>query len=210
MTFSRPLLRLLAPAVTALSLIGCSGDSHESNPSDAIAKTGTEPATPPTLSELRQRPLHIPKLEAGASCPVSRPRNVSPDFAPGLGDGPVYPVGFAKGSVLEFVYPPHKKSLFAGSKWGGQKVLWVADPKYEGPILIRGRQLDGSNEVRFAHGGDLEPRAELSFEGGETVDMTGGWSNFPSYTRLRAPGCYGYQVDGDGFSDVIVFRAVLF
>lgn len=154
--------------------------------------------------------MHTPELQASESCPVSHPRTVSPDFAPGLGDGPVYPVGFAKGSVLEFVYPPHKKSLFAGSKWGGQKVLWVSDPKYNGPILIRGRQLDGRHEVRFAHGGDLQPRAELVFEGGQTVDMTGGWSNFPSYTRLRAPGCYGYQVDGGGFSDVIVFKAVLY
>jgi hypothetical protein len=30
----------------------------------------------------------------------------------------------------------------------------------------------------------------------------------PSYTRLRAPGCYAYQIDGLTFSRVIVFRAV--
>jgi hypothetical protein len=154
--------------------------------------------------------LHIPALQAGESCPVSRLRTVSPDFGPGLGDGPVYPVGFTERSVLLFEYPPHKRSVFAGSKWSGQKVLWISDPKYEGPILIRGRQLDGRNEVRFGHGGDLKPRPELAFESGEAVGVAGDWWDFPSYTRLRAPGCYAYQVDGDGFSDVIVFRAVVF
>jgi len=39
--------------------------------------------------------------------------------------------------------------------------------------------------------------------------MTGGWANYPSYTRLRAAGCYGYQIDGTAFSRVIVFRAVV-
>jgi len=29
----------------------------------------------------------------------------------------------------------------------------------------------------------------------------------PSFTRLRAAGCYGYQVDGQAFSYVVVFRA---
>lgn len=29
----------------------------------------------------------------------------------------------------------------------------------------------------------------------------------PSFTRVREPGCYAYQVDGLGFSYVIVFEA---
>jgi hypothetical protein len=31
----------------------------------------------------------------------------------------------------------------------------------------------------------------------------------PSYTRLRAPGWYAYEIDGTSFSHVIVFRAGL-
>ena len=30
----------------------------------------------------------------------------------------------------------------------------------------------------------------------------------PSYTRVHGPGCYGEQIDGAGFSSVIVFRAL--
>ena len=31
----------------------------------------------------------------------------------------------------------------------------------------------------------------------------------PSYTRVRGPGCYAYQVDGTSFSRVIVFEAIV-
>jgi len=115
-------------------------------------------------------------------------------------------VGFSRRGVLRFAYPPEKNSLFAGSDWGGQKVLWVSDPKYGGPILIRGRQVDGTNGIRFGLAG---PRLleELAFPGHSADNWSGGWRNFPSYTRLRGPGCYAYQVDGAGFSDTIVFRA---
>jgi hypothetical protein len=29
-----------------------------------------------------------------------------------------------------------------------------------------------------------------------------------TYTRIRSAGCYAYQVDGTGFSEIVVFRAV--
>jgi hypothetical protein len=161
-----------------------------------------------TVADLRERPLQIESLAAGAACPTSSLKTISPDFGPGLGDGPVYPVGFSKRGVLRFPYPPSKNSVFAGSAWGGQKVLWVSNPKYAGPILIRGQQVDGPNRVQFGQGSATLLR-ELAF-GAESADnWTGGWRNFPSYTRLRAPGCYAYQVDGADFSDVIVFKAAV-
>jgi hypothetical protein len=195
----RSLPRLLAVVSAAGGLVACSGNSSEPS---------AKPSTPTMLVSLHQRPIHIPHLNAGEPCPVSRPRTLSPAFAPGLGDGPVYPVGFAKRSVLAFEYPPPKNSLFAGSEWGGQKVLWVSNPSYDGAILIRGHQLDGANPVRFGQG-DITLLNELAFRRGEADNLTGAWRNFPSYTRLRAGGCYAYQVDGAGFSDIVVFRAVV-
>jgi hypothetical protein len=191
--------RLLAVVTAAGALVACSGNSSEPS---------AKPSTPTTLANLRERPLHVPQLNAGEPCPVSRSRTLSPAFAPGLGDGPVYPVGFARRGVLAFEYPPPKNSLFAGSEWGGQKVLWVSDPKYDGPILIRGEQLDGSNQVRFGQG-SAAILQELAFRRHSADNWEGGWRNFPSYARLRGPGCYAYQVDGAGFSDVIVFRAAI-
>jgi hypothetical protein len=110
--------------------------------------------------------------------------------------------------VLRFEYPPTpKNTLFGGSDWGGQKVLWVVDPSYHGSVLIRGRRLDGTEPVRFDGGREPARQLRLLPPPGNT---TGGWANYPSYTRLRAAGCYGYQIDGSSFSKVIVFRAVIF
>jgi hypothetical protein len=85
------------------------------------------------------------------------------------------------------------------------KVLWAVDtPHYSGVVLIRGHQLDGLNELRFDNG-DMPP-TELRitpFPG--TPD---GWTGQPSYTRVRAPGCYAYQIDGLTFSKHIIFEAV--
>jgi hypothetical protein len=79
------------------------------------------------------------------------------------------------------------------------KVLWIVDPIYGGPVLIRGRQLDGPNELRFDNGA-LPPRAIKILPAARVRDR-------PSYTRVRGPGCYAYQVDGLGFSYVIIFEA---
>ena len=151
------------------------------------------------------RPLHLPTLSSGAPCPVSQAHHLSSTFAPGIGTGPAYAVGFKRG-ILRFEYPPDPKSQFAGSTWGGQKVLWVVKPSYHGALLIRGRRIDGPQALRFERGVDPPDELRLPIQ---PANLTGGWANYPSYTRLRAPGCYAYQVDGKAVSEVIVFRAVV-
>jgi hypothetical protein len=83
--------------------------------------------------------------------------------------------------------------------WFGKKVLWAVDTAYRGPVLVRGRQLDGPNPLRFNRG--VVPPRELQIPASPPP------RGQPSFTRVRAPGCYGYQVDGVGFSYVIVFEA---
>src|SRR5579859_1171726 len=147
---------------------------------------------------LRGRPLHVPGLLPGAPCPVTPGQVVTPGFGPALGAGPVYAVGLGTAGVRDV-----DDSIFP-APWGGQKVLWIADPGDPGPVLIRGHQLDGPNEVRF--GGGAAPAAELQLQAGAPGGAPA-WSNWPSYTRVRGPGCYAYQVDGPGFSEVIPFIA---
>jgi hypothetical protein len=125
---------------------------------------------------------------------------VSAEFAPGLGDGPAYPVGLGTEGILDELEPPRR---FESKEWGGQKVLWVIDPDYDGPLLIRGRRVVGAGDVRFDEG-DVPPK-EIRLPAEDAPDER--WRERPSYTRVRAPGCYAYQVDGKGFSDVIVFEA---
>jgi hypothetical protein len=150
------------------------------------------------------RPLKIPHLAPGSPCPVSR-IDTSVDFrrygvGRGYGPGPAYPIGLAAGR-LSAVW---NTGEFSGG-WGGQKVLWWVHPRYRGPVLIRGRRLDGPEMVRFDRGSP--PPAELRIRrvADESVGKFG--RSRPSYTRLRAPGCYAYQFDGLTFSRIVVFRA---
>jgi hypothetical protein len=149
----------------------------------------------------------VPRIAPGAACPVSHPGNF--DFGRsgvgrGLGPGPAYPIfgGEPPRALLDFV-SPDESNIFAGSRWGGQKVLWFVEPRYRGPVLVRGRRVDGRGAVRFDEGvvPPREMRIGLPVRGDPVRDR-------PSYTRLLGPGCYGYQIDGVGFSRVIVFRAV--
>jgi hypothetical protein len=140
-----------------------------------------------------QRPLHLPHIAPGAACPVSHP-DATTDFdqfgiARGLGPGPAYPI--LPGGVLSLVPAAH------GGRWAAQKVLWFVHPRYRGRVLVRGRRLDGPGLVRFDRG--VVPVRELRLGAGTTER--------PSFTRLRATGCYAYQIDGGGFSRIIVFRA---
>jgi len=183
----------LAAAVASALLSGCKSDSEPS--------TGPKPQ-----SESSGPPLVLPSLADGKNCPVSIERRVTPEFDPALGDGPVYPVGIPHG-LLEFIYPTVKTQLWYPSAWGGQKVLWVAEPSYTGPILIRGGRIDAPGRLGF--GDQSVPDWKMSFPAGEAV-VNDGWRQFPSYTRLKAPGCYAYQIDGDGFRTLIVFEAAVF
>jgi hypothetical protein len=154
-----------------------------------------------------QRPLHVPTIAAGSPCPTAAtdPRG---DLArigftgTAWGKGPAYPAGLDSGQgkpILRYLDPIPPQSLFHGSKWFGEKVLWAIDSAYRGPLLVRGRQLDGPNELRFDRG--VVPEREIR------VPPSAPPRSRPSHTRVRAPGCYGYQVDGLGFSSVIVFEA---
>jgi hypothetical protein len=146
-----------------------------------------------------RRPIDLPELHPGTPCPRTEGRRVSPHFGFGLGNGPAYPA-LGPDGVLNYG---------GGRKEGGWfyfKVLWYVSPDYSGPIFVRGGQLDGSNRLRFNEGAD--PPTELLLQGGGTVVGAPGWRHWPSYTRVRAPGCYAYQADGQDFSQVIVFQAV--
>jgi hypothetical protein len=124
-----------------------------------------------------RRPLHIPH-----SCTVG-------------GSTPVKPLG---GSPL--VIQP-----FISTAWSGARVTWRAAASYKGPILIRGRQVGGSGAVGFGEG--HTPYDELQLLDAGQGAPSGSGRAWLTFTRVKGPGCYAYQVDGTSFSDVIVFRA---
>ncbi|MEO6457718.1 MAG: hypothetical protein ABIO92_05535, partial [Chloroflexia bacterium] len=159
---------------------------------------GREPGD--VYASLRTRPLRLPVLAPGQSCPRASGRIVSPSFGPALGNGPVYPVGLGTEGIYDLAGAQEEGG------WLYVKVLWVGSPDLRGTaVLIRGRQLDGASELRFERGPD--PTNELRLHVDDRTPDANGWIDWPSYTRLRGPGCYAYQVDLSDRSLVIPFEA---
>jgi hypothetical protein len=159
---------------------------------------------PDAWAELRQRPLDLPQVAPGAVCPVTprQSRPATPPFSQDfyvLGKGPVYANAAAFGEDTTLRLEPHK---LRPNGWYVDKVPWLTDASYVGPVLIRARQLDGSGEVwmRVENEG---PKSDVA------LDAAAPGYFWPGETHLRGPGCYAYQVDGNGFSYAIIFRAVL-
>jgi hypothetical protein len=156
------------------------------------------------------RPLHIPHVPPGQTCPVSRidtrvPWSRINIFGEsGLGRGPVYPgLGGSGGHVNVTA------DVQYGGPWLGGKVFWYVLPSYRGRVLIRGRELDGGHIMRF-NAGKL-PRSELRIAISESVSWPGrppGSRGVPSGIRVVAPGCYGVQIDGTRFSRMVVFQVI--
>jgi hypothetical protein len=152
------------------------------------------------------RPLHLPKLAAGAACPVSRvdrriPWQRANIFGgAGIGRGPVYP-----GLPNAFFMATRDEQY--GGPWFGTKVFWYVLPSYRGPALIRGRRLDGPQKLGF--NGRKVPLPELRIDRGDTVAWEGqppGSRGVPSAVRVLTAGCYGIQIDGTSFSRIVVVR----
>jgi hypothetical protein len=162
----------------------------------------------PPWGKLR-RPLHLPRIKPGAACPVSRiDQRIDWDRTnifggSGTGRGPVYP-GLGNGGGKVYAEPDGE----FGGPWAGGKVFWYARPSYRGPVLIRGRRLDGRQRLGF--NGLRTPDRELWIAPGESATWEGqpaGSRGVASSIRVRVAGCYGVQIDGRTFSRVVVFFA---
>lgn len=159
-------------------------------------------------SKLR-RPLHLPVVAPGSRCPVSRVdshvRWARIGISGAIGAGPVYPVVGTRSAVLNTT-----KDTQYGSDWQGQKVFWYVAPSYRDRLLIRGRRLDGPGWLGF--NGARVPRDELRIEPSDTVSWSGQPRHsrgIPTAVRALASGCYGVQVDGKTFSNVVVLQVDL-
>ncbi|MDQ2910509.1 MAG: hypothetical protein M3R39_05775 [Actinomycetota bacterium] len=105
--------------------------------------------------------------------------------------------------------------------------MWLSEPRYRGPVLVRGRMVHGSTRVGFGAG--IQPGWELRLPAGEWDEAKGpitiwgkrvrppaGWRLRGVYTRVRgAPvrgqgeACYFFQVDGEAFSETILFAVII-
>jgi hypothetical protein len=172
----------------------------------AAPAVGARPSSDAQWTALR-RPLHLPKLAAGARCPVShvdrriRWGRTNVFGGAGLRRGPVYP-------TLPSAFFMATRDRQYGGPWFGTKVFWFVLPAYRGPVLIRGRRLDGPQRMGF-NGRKVADR-ELRINRGESVSwerQPPGSRGVPSGVRILKAGCYGMQIDGTSFSRIVVVTA---
>jgi hypothetical protein len=175
---------------------------------------------PTAVAAAIQRPLHLPAMAADGSCPVS-PHTTLPAAAgftgpiKAIGHGALYlAYGFESG------VPVRPADGHPGDGWMEQKVIWVFDKSYAGPVLLRGGRIDRPGPLEFLsylgasdYQGDAGsgPRAGLLYvRGGLGAEPAPelGTTSAPSGIYVKSPGCYAIQVDGEGFSQALVFRVV--
>jgi hypothetical protein len=150
------------------------------------------------------RPLRFSSLRSGETCPASLGRQMS--FGVAVGTGPVRAI-LATAGDLHMGDADLDGDGVTG--WREIKTLWVVQPSYQGPVVIRAERLDGSTPVVLGGSGALPSNAApIVIPPGPTVNGTDGWRTAPSGTWAKSAGCYAWQVDGLTFSDVIVIRAV--
>jgi len=54
----------------------------------------------------------------------------------------------------------------------------------------------------------VECQSSAVFSSNEVGSTQSGWLPWDDYVRVRAPGCYGIQVDGLDFSYIIRFKVI--
>jgi hypothetical protein len=149
-----------------------------------------------------------PALDAGArrglaSCPVESAPQTRPDVravAFAYGDGPVF-VGLGTGDgVVRYTVDTRSHE-----GWHYYKTLWAIAPTYVGQVVITGKQIGGTTELRFNPGARFPGQKELQLRFPQ--DDSGKWRFGPSDTLIRAPGCYAFHVEGAGFTETIAFEA---
>lgn len=158
-----------------------------------------------TIYRLASRKLLFEQLPEGAACPTDAGRIFkTKDFTVVAlgGDRQVQP-GLAMSRPRQAA--TGRIVIDRGPNgWWGFKTLWFARPSYQGPFLVRGLRLDRAGEIRFGEG----PHANMLAVRNQTMNGSQGFRQVPGGTHVKGPGCYGWQVDGVGFSYRIVFEAI--
>ena len=205
--------RVLAPfaaLVVAGFVAGCGdvvGFSGAAPPTHtATYPSERAPALPPgvdPMAGLQQRPMRPPAAAQGATCSVSSAGDL------GAGVGPAFLAG--------------QDAWYAG----GQAAILAIGSSYSGPLLARPFQLGGAGKATVtlaemslpdngagarakekSHGVNLVPAVHVD-GGGLYIGPTAASSFSRAWLGTLGsdgPGCFGLQVDGDVFTEFIVFE----
>jgi hypothetical protein len=175
--------------------------STDTTAAESTAAPPTPAGTPPAPGGLAQTTGYGTYENCSGHCSGAVPASLRrPLRLPSLGAGHRCPVGTGHSRVVPNPLAAEAKP-FLGSPWRGDQVTWTAPSSYTGPILIRGRQLGGSDAVGFGEG--HRPYDEL-----QLYAVAGKPHLWLTFSRLETAGCYAYQVDTKSSSSYVVFSAV--
>ncbi len=204
----RTVMHFVALVSLAAGLAGCGEVGFPGAAPPAHTQSyQNEPASPlpagvDAMTGFEERPMRPPTLGAFESCSASSTNGR------GAGAGPAY--------------------LSGQDSWysGGQGAEIMVDSHYSGPLLVRTFELGGNGKatVRLAdlpspyianatdkersHGVTLVPA--LHTAGGglylSAVAASSFWRSWLGSLSTDSPGCFGFQVDGDVFTEFIVFE----
>jgi len=216
MSAARSVTHVVALVSLAAGLAGCGEVGYRGAIPPAHSRPfPTEAASPlpagvDPMAGLQQRPMRPPTLAPYETCAASVTNDlggVSPNY--GAGSGPAY--------------------LSGQNSWysGGQAAFLMVDSRYSGPLLVRPFQLrggDGKSTVTLAdfplpdndsfvdkerqHGVALVQAVHTPGDGlyFGAVAPTSLWRGWEGRLATDSPGCFGFQVDGDVFTEFIVFE----
>lgn len=213
MTRARRLTLFVALASVASSLAGCGQAvgypgalpaAHTRSYANESAPA--LPAGVDVLTALLQRPMRPPDADPEGVCWASSHGGLrsAPDY--GAGAGPVY----LSGQDTWYAF--------------GQAAVFMFDPRYSGPMVIRPFRLGGNGtavalvgfssqvggfaDKEQSHGVTAVAATEAPVGGLYYAAVTAGSSWRASLGELSTdgPGCFGFQVDGSDFTEFIVFE----
>jgi hypothetical protein len=207
-------IRLIVPplaAAIAVILVACSKtdeaagvDTVDQGTAKPVVASSRQPSDEEAWQRLESRPLALPESGADGSCPISEYMGLGSGRV--LGEGPIHPVAGQNVLLGFFAYEQREDA------WYRFKTLWLATGKYKGAAVIRGGRIDGLGELRFQRGDATSvPESVLRLPADRGWAWGPGYGaetrQFPSLTMIDSPGCYAWQVDGEGFSFHVVFSA---
>jgi hypothetical protein len=207
---------LVALVSLSAGLVGCGQVGYPGALRPAHTQSyPTEPASPlpagaDAMTGLQQRPIRPPSPAPNGTCWASSIADLgalTPNY--GAGVGPAYMSG--------------QDSWYSR----GQVTILMVHSQYSGPMLVRPFQLggDGNSTVTLADFPSPDPSTGLPVIKQEprvavvpALHTTGGglylgavaptsfWRAWYGLLSTDSPGCFGLQVDGDVFTEFIVFE----
>ena len=150
-----------------------------------------------------EQPRSAGNQEGHAECPVgSAPRKRADVRAVAFayGEGPVFVGLGTPDGIIRYTVDTRSHD-----GWHYYKTLWAIAPTYGGSVVITGKELEGTQELRFNPGARFPGPKELRLR--FPADDSGKWRYGPSETLIRAPGCYAFHVAGEELKQTIVFEA---